>query len=36
MAFAPDGRIFVTEQNSALRVVEENTQGTMGFSPSPS
>ena len=36
MAFAPDGRIFVTEQNGALRVVEENTQGTTGFSPSPS
>ena len=36
MAFAPEGRIFVTEQNGALRVVEENTQGTTGFSPSPS
>ncbi|HZA46261.1 MAG TPA: hypothetical protein VE568_13315 [Rubrobacter sp.] len=36
MAFAPEGRIFVTEQNGALRVVEENPQGTTGFSPSPS
>ena len=36
MAFAPEGRIFVTEQNGALRVVEENTQGTTGFSLSPS
>ena len=36
MAFATEGRIFVTEQNGALRVVEENPQGTTRFSPSPS
>jgi hypothetical protein len=36
MAFATEGRIFVTEQNGPLRVVEENPQGTTRFSPSPS
>lgn len=35
MAFAPDGRIFVTEQDGALRVAEENAQGDYELLPQP-